>query len=174
MKKLASYAVSLILTLSLSLIPTASSASPSFQIVGQATLKVLFWKIYTATLKTDTGNYSDQTKSFELELIYHRSIERSDLISETEKQWQRLGVESQQYGPWLSQLEGIWPDIKKGDNLTLTVINSTSSFSYNGEVIGQIEDTQFGTTFSAIWLSESAEYPRLRNQLIGANKDEKK
>ena len=43
-------------------------------------------------------------------------------------------------------------------------------FILNGDVIGTIEDSQFGSTFSDIWLSEQSQYPRLRRQLIGKNK----
>lgn len=146
------------------------SVNPPKKTVGTATLKVMFWKIYTATLLTPSGDFGSDSANYSLQLHYARDISQQQLIEATVKQWQHLGVNKSKYSTWLPLLENIWPDINKGDRLTLQVTPTMSTFILNGDVIGTVEDSQFGSTFSDIWLSEQSQYPRLQRQLIGKNK----
>lgn len=142
----------------------------SMKVVGSATLSILFWDIYTAQLSTASGRYSDGQQDFELSLTYLRAIEKDDLLTATEEQWQHLGISKKKYNDWLIQLSKLWPDVGDNDNITLKVINSNSSFYHNDKLLGTISDPIFGTHFSAIWLSEKSKYPKLRAQLIGHSK----
>ena len=139
----------------------------SMKMVGSATLSVLFWDIYTATLSTATGQYNEGQTDFELSLHYLRDIKKNELLSATEEQWQHLGVNKAKYNDWLTQLSTLWPDVNGNDNITLKVIDNHSSFYYNGKLLGTIADPTFGAHFSAIWLSKKSKYPKLRAQLIG-------
>ena len=127
----------------------------------------MFWKIYTASLFTASGQFDSNSTEYALELHYARDISQKQLIEATAEQWQYLGVDESIYTQWLPLLENIWPDINKGDRLTLHVTPTTSRFILNGDDIGSIKDSQFGSTFSDIWLSERSKYPRLRRRLIG-------
>ena len=157
------------IALGLMLWPASHASSPHIK-VGEATLSVLFWDIYTATLLTTTGTYDDTTAHFHLNLKYLRNIKKDKLIEATEEQWQRLGIAPKQYQNWLETLSSLWPDINKNDSLTLKVNPEYSEFSYNNNVLGTIDDSDFGPLFAAIWLSENSQYPELRNQLIGMKK----
>ena len=69
---------------------------------------------------------------------------------------------------WLEQLQTFLPSISRGDTITLRVDgNLGSTFYYNSEPIGQIDDDQFTKEFLSIWLSEESGYPNLQRQLIG-------
>jgi hypothetical protein len=69
-------------------------------------------------------------------------------------------------------LEKIWPDIKEGDSLSLYVSNNKSTFYFNNDLIGEIEQQEFSQLFLDIWLSKNTSEPKLRLELLGINKDE--
>lgn len=143
--------------------------------VGQAQLSVLFFDIYQSRLLTPTGVY-EQTDDITphplaLSIHYQRDVSRSQLIDATEEQWEKLGYSQSRRKQWLFQLEGIFPDIKKGQRLAYVTDGQTGHFYYQGsggvEQIGVIEDESLNDAFLAIWLSPQTQYPKLRNQLIG-------
>ncbi|MCC2614742.1 chalcone isomerase family protein [Aestuariibacter halophilus] len=139
------------------------------QKVGEATLSVLFWDIYTSRLYSPDGNYPGIQPPLALDIEYLRDISADDLVQQTDKEWQRLGIDHQNVTDWLSMLSDLWPDIREGDRLTLRVEeNGNSTFFYNHEAIGHIEDQAFAGHFLSIWLDPACRYPDVRKQLIGA------
>lgn len=147
------------------------SPPQQMQIVGQATLSVLFWDIYHATLYSTNGRYQLGSYPVALNIQYLRNIKAQDLIKRTAEEWDKLGYPSEQYLPWLQQLKQIWPDILKGDELTLYLASAEhSDFYFNGERIGSLQAQNFGTQFLAIWLDEKCSFPKLRKQLLGISK----
>ena len=71
----------------------------------------------------------------------------------------------------MGKLNGMWPDIEKGDQLLLRVTEELASrFVFNGQVVGSISDPAFTERFLAIWLSEKSSYPEQRKQLLGIEK----
>lgn len=138
--------------------------------VGEAKLKVLFWDVYYSSLYTQTGEYQVEEFPQALKIDYLRDIEAVDLIEKTQEEWQKLDIESATFSPWVLLLNDIFPNIKKGDTLLLTVnANQQSEFFFNGKPIGKITDQKFGKSFLRIWLDENASYPKVRNKLIGLN-----
>jgi hypothetical protein len=139
--------------------------------VGEAKLKVLFWDVYNSSLYSQTGKYQADQFPQALNINYLRDIKAADLIERTQDEWEKLGIEKATYGPWISLLTDIFPDIKKGDTLLLNVSeNQESEFFFNGKTIGHITDQTFGISFLRIWLDENSSYPKVRNKLIGLNK----
>jgi hypothetical protein len=139
--------------------------------VGEAKLKVLFWDVYNSSLYSQTGEYQSETFPQALKISYLRDIDAEDLIERTQDEWQKLGIKPAIYNPWIPLLTKIFPDIKKGDTLLLSVHeNQHSEFFFNGKTIGKITDLTFGTSFLRIWLDENCSYPKVRNKLIGLNK----
>lgn len=141
------------------------------QPIGSTTLRVFFWTIYDSTLYSDDGRYRGIEPGLALKIDYRRSVRRDQLIETTRDQWRELNLYESGYSEaWLNILAEFWPDIKRGDSITLYVEPDLSaSFFYNEKAVGQITDPRFTQSFLAIWLSENSTFPRLRNELIGLN-----
>ncbi len=135
--------------------------------VGQARLEILFWDIYDSELYTPSGSFTEQSYPVALRIRYLRPIESTALVERTAMEWQRLGLAESVQQPWLSRLGQIWPDIRTGDELLVWVEPQHSTFYFNGNAVGVVDDPRFGRNFLAIWLSEQASFPALRAQLLG-------
>ena len=150
-----------------------SMANPldDLKIVGEAKLKVLFWDVYNSSLYSKTGEYQAEQFPQALKINYLRDIDAEDLIERTQDEWEKLGIKQVTLSQWIPLLTNIFPDIKKGDTLLLSVSeNQQSEFFFNGKTIGKITDQTFGKSFLRIWLDENCSYPKVRNKLIGSNK----
>jgi len=129
----------------------------------------MFWTIYKSTLFTADGEYRGIEPGLALKIEYRRNISRNQLVSATRGQWQELRL----YDPsasesWLQELTELWPNIRRGDSITLYVEQDmSSSFFHNDKSLGQMGDARFTESFLAIWLAENSTFPKLRNQLIG-------
>ena len=141
-----------------------------WQEVGRVRFSVLFWKVYDSRLLTLTGDYDENSYPKQLEITYLRDIDKQDLVDNTEKQWQHLNYSAEQYREYLPWLSEVWPDIKKGQQLSIVVDQDTSQFYFNGQAIGQPRSRTFGDMFLAIWLSPNTSEPKLRTELIGQSK----
>jgi hypothetical protein len=150
-----------------------SMASPLVDLkkVGEAKLKVLFWDVYNSSFYSKTGEYQAEIFPQALNINYLRDIKAQNLIERTQDEWEKLGIEQATFSQWIPLLTNIFPDIKEGDTLLLSVgENQQSEFFFNGKTIGKITDTNFGKSFLRIWLDENCSYPKVRNKLIGLNK----
>lgn len=136
--------------------------------VGGAKLEVLFWDIYESELYSPTGKFLPDQYPLALKIRYLRNIKAQSLVEKTGEEWEKLGYPEEQTQKWLSQIEDLWPDIQKGDELLLLINSQEQSvFYYNDKALGVLSDETFGPGFAAIWLDENCSYPTLRNQLIG-------
>lgn len=146
----------------------AEQISGDLKTVGETRLSVMFFKVYDATLMTDTGAYPD-AEIVALQLSYLRDVEAQKLVETTREQWQELGyaVEKREQ-EWLDTLQQMWPDVEEGDCLlALHEPNQGVQFySAEGE-LGQIDSDDFADKFLAIWLDEDSSYRENRNELIG-------
>jgi hypothetical protein len=142
--------------------------------VGQTTFSVLFWDLYKSKLLTTSGKYPIELTDEKLlyQINYLTDISSKDLIERTVEQWQHLGVPRKNFERYLPTLKKIWPDIKEGDSLSLYVSNNKSTFYFNNDLIGEIEQQEFSQLFLDIWLSKNTSEPKLRLELLGINKDE--
>lgn len=136
---------------------------------GSAELKRFWIPVYKAELFTTNGEYRFfETAPFSLVLTYHLSFKGRQLVAETRRQWEKLGFDQARGMQWLSKLSDIFPDINKGDKLSLYVDNNLAShFLYNGDEIGTIESAEFSEQFSAIWLSPKATDADFTAALLG-------
>lgn len=155
-----------------SLVPTeATPPWESMKLVGKGKLRVLFWDIYNAELYTADGIYQQSQYPIALRLVYLRDFEKDDLISETKKQWKKLGLKDQsKITTWVGSLNELWRDVKKHESITLYIDETSSSFFYlDNEQLGQVEDPEFAQAFLDIWLSENTSAPDVRKKLISGN-----
>jgi len=149
----------------------ATESTPPWQsmtMVGQGKLSVLFWDIYNAELYTADGTWSENSRPVALRLVYLRDFKKKQLISETKKQWKKLGFKDEQkMDTWLETLDELWRDVKEEESITLYIDESARSYFYlNNEQLGQVEDPEFAQAFLAIWLSEDTSAPEVRKKLI--------
>jgi len=144
----------------------ADSCDSPPKLVGSSSLKVWLWDIYDVELKTADGTYQRGSYPLELEVTYKRAFSKKHLLSETEKQWQRFDIESEQEQRWLQSLASFWPDINKKDRVRFRVCaDRTTAFYYNDLPIGRIDDLMFGEYFSLIWLDPDGPYPEMTREL---------
>jgi hypothetical protein len=152
----------------LALAATARSEVGPLQLVGEARLQVLFWSIYDSRLYTADGDYQSGERPVRLEIQYLRSVSASDLVARTSLEWEQLGLQHERQSDWLATLASLWPDIRENDTLALELDqNNRTTFYYNGQSLGRIDDPDFGRHFLAIWLSPETSRPELRLALLG-------
>ncbi len=155
-----------------SLVHAQALPQNDLSLAGRAGLKFMFWDVYDASLYTPDGSFSFfETLPFALELTYKRGITKSQLVNETQKQWQAIGgLSHAQESAWLDALATILVDVDKGDSITLHVDSRAHShFYFNDQLLGSIEDPGFSERFAAIWLSEATTRPGFREALLGGS-----
>lgn len=149
----------------------SSAASPleDLKPIGTSTFKWMFWTVYDAALYNTNGEYNGIEPELALKLLYRRNITRERLIETTRDQWQELDLYQEEvHERWLSQLDTLWPDISRGDSITLVVEDDYSATFYHNEArIGGLDDEAFTKTFLAIWLGDEVNFPRFRDELLG-------
>ena len=153
-------------------IPVQAMSPPEhWKSVGQADLKVLWFAIYAAELQSPSGKFLDYGASLMLSLDYKRSISKKALIKETRKQIKPF-AEQAESDPWLQQLDQLWPDISKGDQLRFWIdAQGNGHFFHNQHWIGSISEPAFSRAFIQIWLSPNSSYPKLARKLRGERND---
>ncbi|MDM5136196.1 chalcone isomerase family protein [Aeromonas salmonicida] len=162
----------LIAALGAMMAPSAqASAAPWQQLrpVGQGEMNWLWFKLYDATLYSQSGRYQPGHYPQALTLTYARDIERDDLLTATAEEWQRLGLGSEtQRQQWLGQLAAFWPDVAAGDTLTFYVDEAgVGHFWWQDKPLGTLTDPQFAVAFLAIWLADNSRDPALTRRLRG-------
>lgn len=147
---------------------SVAAADEQWQLVGEARLKVLFWSVYDSSLFSEDGRYTEGQRPLRLEIQYLRDIEASDLLQNTESEWEGLPGIPAASSEWLQELALIWPDVKKNDVLAFEVDNEgAGEFFLNDEPLGGVDDSDFSSYFLDIWLSPETSRPKLRQALIG-------
>ncbi|MGR4988446.1 MULTISPECIES: chalcone isomerase family protein [Vibrio] len=148
-----------------------------WQTVGEAQLTWFVFDIYKSRLKAPGGQYlvsSDVSPHpFALEINYQRDISKEQLLDVTDEQWQKLGFTQAYRQQWISELNTMFPDIKKGDELTYLTDGTNGQLIYRKagrepyQTVGYVRDEHLNDAFLSIWLSPQTAFPKLRKQLIG-------
>lgn len=147
------------------------SEAASLKQVGEGRLTWLGFGIYRASLWSADGEVprAKPGNPLALSLWYERSFSRAQLIDITRNEWERLALApAATREAWARELESIWRDVGKGDNLTALVIPGGETRFYDGNrLLGRITDPGFGPAYVAIWLDERSAVADLRKALIG-------
>ncbi|MBT0123984.1 chalcone isomerase family protein [Vibrio campbellii] len=148
-----------------------------WQTVGEAQLTWFVFDIYKSRLKAPDGQYMVSNDvsphPFALEINYQRDISKEQLLDVTDEQWQKLGFTQAYRQQWISELNTMFPDIKKGDELTYLTDGTNGQLIYRKagsepyQTVGYVKDERLNDAFLSIWLSPKTEFPKLRKQLIG-------
>ena len=148
-----------------------ASAAPWQQLrpVGQGEMSWLWFKLYDATLYSESGRYQPGRYPQALSLTYARAIERQYLLEATAAEWQRLGLGSEsERQRWLARLATLWPDVVPGDRLVFYVYaQGRGHFWLRERLLGTLDDPAFAPAFLAIWLTDDSRDPALTRRLRG-------
>ncbi|MDR7122925.1 chalcone isomerase family protein [Rheinheimera soli] len=149
---------------------SAQAIPGDVKLLGQGQFSYLFWNLYQAQLYTADGSWNgyQQSSPLVLKLTYQRKISKDDFIEATMDQWKHLqGKLSVQHKEWAGQLDTLWTDVKKGDQLSCVLLpDGTVQFYFNEKLLGAVTDPAFGPAFLDIWLSDKTSAPKLRKQLL--------
>jgi hypothetical protein len=144
---------------------------PNAKVVGSASYRVFFMKIFTATTYAPNGVFSWQ-QPFSLQLEYNRKITGAKIVAETidEINNQSNKVRPETLKEWRSELTQIIPDVEKGDKITAICNKNqeTLFFANDFHLLGKIVDKEFSQHFFAIWLGNESKDKQLRQALLGA------
>jgi hypothetical protein len=137
-------------------------------VVGEARLKIMFWDIYDAKLSAMNGEYQEGTP-MALSLSYLRDFDGEDIASRSIDEMRDLGYKDEiLLAKWFEQMRSLFPNVKKGENITGALDEKQSThFYYQGMSLGIIEDVNFSKAFFGIWLNENTSEPKMRKKLLG-------
>jgi len=141
---------------------------PYAQPVGTGRLSVLFWDVYDATLYAPHGAWK-AVPPYALQIDYFRDIEGDDIAERSVDEMRKQGFSNEvKLAEWQTKMAKIFPDVKKGSQLTAVLTKHKSTDFFDGDrAIGSMNDPEFSARFFAIWLSDKTSEPELRRQLLG-------
>lgn len=169
---------SLIKALSLILLCLGSSLShanwraqiPNIEVIGQGDLTFLGFRVYTARLLGTSSTFSSE-RPFALQLTYHRSISRDDLVEASLSLMSRQQGKTptpQQLDNWQTQMQQAFVDVELGQQIIGVFLPGKGCKFYVGDQLRyEIADPVFAEAFFAIWLAPDTTEPELREQLLG-------
>lgn len=132
------------------------------------TYSYLFWDVYSAQLFAPNAVY-EQEKPLALKLVYQIELKGKAIAERSVAEMKEQGLddpEKERY--WYQQLADIIPDVKKGDEIIGQVDESgKTTFFFNQNPVGEIDDMEFSKRFFDIWLGVKTSEPKLRLALIG-------
>jgi hypothetical protein len=152
--------------------PAVAGVNYGLREVGAGRLSWLGRPVYEASLWTTHGRFEGYADGspVALSLWYERSFSRDQLLRITRTAWRLLDAATPaQRKAWLAALESVWRDVGPGDNQTAIVLPGKATIFYDQrELLGQIDDPEFGPAFLSIWLDSRSVVGDLRVQLLGA------
>lgn len=150
--------------------PELRAALPEAQRAGATRLSFWGFEIYDASLWVLPGFRPEawERGSFALELHYLRGFKGEHIAARSLDEMRRSGpLSPAQAGAWLRTMQGIFPDVKKGDRIVgIYQPGVGARFFHNGAPRGTVRDAQFAQRFFAIWLGQNSSEPAMREALL--------
>jgi len=146
-------------------IPTETGA---MELVGEARMQALFWKVYDARLYAPNGRWNADDR-FALSLTYLRTLSGAKIAERSIQEIRQQGLSDERtLARWYESLAALIPDVQDQDEIIGFVDeNAHTSFYLGDELLGTIPEPEFTRAFFAIWLSDETSEPNLRKQLLG-------
>lgn len=140
-------------------------------IVGAASFRVLFWRIFDASLWSPDGVF-DWNAPFALSLTYQRDFTAQQLTAKTvEEMARQSGEPSKTFDRFGSEFMGCIDDVKAGDRITaLSEGASKARLFVNGTERCALERPELRRQFFGIWLASNSAFPEETARLIGAGR----
>ncbi len=141
------------------------------RLLGSGTLRYLGLRIYDARLWAGAAAPAADWPAvpFALELQYLRNLKGGAIAERSLKEMRRQGeIDSVSAERWLGNMEQLFPDVKPGDRITgVNLPGVGARFFLNGQLRGELRETEFARYFFGIWLSPRTSEPAMREQLLG-------
>jgi hypothetical protein len=143
------------------------------RLAGQGSFRWFGFKIYDAQLWVgDRGYQADAPESakFALSLTYARDLYGKHIARSSIDEIGKLGYGTgAQQATWLKQMEVLFPDVHKGTRISGVYLpDHGARFYLNGDLLGEIADTEFARAFFAIWLDPRTSAASLRDSLLSS------
>ena len=141
---------------------------PNAELVGEARLKVVFFKIYDAQLFAPQGRYSPYDP-YCLRLTYLIDAKKNRIISQTVKEMRRMEVASaEQIDRWIPKMEAAFISMAKGSQADfIHTPDGRLTLVANNVVISVIDDTALAKAIMDIWLGPKVRSRDFQNSLMG-------
>jgi Chalcone isomerase-like len=137
---------------------------------GTATLRVLLFRVYDATLwsSSEKSNPLEDAAPFALDITYAMSVKRDDIIDTSIQEITRLrSPNAATLSKWSNAMKTVIPSVATGDRLLgLSLPGKGARFYLNGKLIGDVNDPVFSEAFFAIWLDTNTKKPDMRRALL--------
>lgn len=143
------------------------TVASEMKLIGQGTLKVLFFEVYDVRLLADSKPFSWKNK-FQLEFEYKREVKKQSVIESSIKEMRRQSnILDKDINQWQEYLEISIKPVQEGSQATVSWNpNGQITFHYQSSEPTTIEDENFARAFLNIWLGEETSQPKLRSQLL--------
>ena len=140
---------------------------PGAQTVGHGTGTYMMMDVYDAVLYAPDGRWMPG-KPLALSLTYRMDLKGKAIADRSISEIRAQGFTDQlRLDDWRKQMTTIFPDVKKGTNLTgVRTTTGETEFFENGAFIGRVADKDFGDKFFDIWLGQNTTDTNLRKQLV--------
>ena len=144
------------------------SVASEMKLIGQGTLKVLFFEVYDIRFLSDSNPFSWENK-FQLEFKYKRDVKKESVIESSIKEIRRQSsFVNRDISTWQEFLEQSIKPVQKGTHATVSWNpEGYITFHYENNDPTIIEDEDFARAFLNIWLGEESSQPKLRSQILG-------
>ena len=143
-------------------------------LIGQG--KYTYWgfDVYNASLWANEASLVPEqwaNQRIALELQYLRDFNGVDIAKRSiDEMHAQNALSKSKAGIWLKTLEGIFPNVAKGQSLTgIYIPNAGAQFLFDNTVIGEIKDTELSKRFFDIWLAPQTSAPDLRKKLFAGS-----
>ena len=145
-------------------------------LIGQGKFTYWGFDVYVASLWATENSVNAeqwQMQRIALELNYLRDLKGSDIAkSSIDEIHAQSPLPKSKANLWLKTLEGIFPNIEKGQTLVgIYIPNVGAQFLHENTQIGEIKDIELAKRFFDIWLSPQTSAPQLRKRLFAGNLD---
>ena len=143
-------------------------------LIGQG--KYTYWgfDVYNASLWANEASLVPEqwaNQRVALELQYLRDFNGVDIAKRSiDEMHTQNALSKSKASIWLKTLEGIFPNVAKGQSLTgIYIPNAGAQFLFDNTVIGEIKDTELSKRFFDIWLAPQTSAPDLRKRLFAGS-----
>ena len=138
-----------------------------FKLVGSGQLTWLGMKVYDARLYSPDGAYQPDLPHA-IQITYRFSFSREQLAVKSLEEIERLHGRRMDREAVLQQLNAVFRDVSRGDQITGIHYPGQSADFYSGELfLGRIEDAPLAAAFFSIWLDPATREPDLRARMLG-------
>ena len=144
------------------------SVASEMKLIGQGTLKVLFFEVYDIRLLSDSRSFSWENK-LQLEFEYKRSITKERIIDSSIKELKRQpNATEQNLDEWKAYLQEAIQPVQEGSQASIQWSpQGTITFQNQGVKSVTIKEESFARSYINIWLGQETSQPKLRSQLLG-------